>query len=202
MVTLIGKSDTKLKSKYICECGKEFEAFTSNVNRGFTNSCGCLTYKRLSPKHGLASTRISAIWRGMRVRCRNKNNHAYKWYGAKGVSIIQEWDDLKKFHDWSMSNGYTDSMTIDRIDPNGNYEPSNCRWVTISENNSANKRLLMSNNTTGYRGVSFVRGRYIAQLRIGKRLFQKGGYETAKDAAYAYDTMSIVYGSKMPRNFP
>lgn len=73
------------------------------------------------------------IWRQMNRRCDRKENHNYKWYGAKGISVCCEWRLYNPFKEWAEANGYKDGLSIDRIDNNGNYEPSNCRWVTKAE---------------------------------------------------------------------
>lgn len=79
-------------------------------------------------------TRIYSIWCDMKKRCNNKNQSNYNNYGGRGIKVCKEWnDDFESFLEWSISNGYNDSLTIDRIDVNGNYEPSNCRWVTWEE---------------------------------------------------------------------
>lgn len=104
-----------------------------------TAACGCLNTERLANgevhyKHGLSGTRLYSIFNGMKTRCYNPNSEAYQWYGAKGVTICQEWlDDFETFYNWAMENGYRDDLSIDRIDYNGNYEPSNCRWATDKE---------------------------------------------------------------------
>ena len=94
-------------------------------------------------KHGLKRTRLFSIWSNMKSRCYNQNIKSYSHYGARGITMCDEWkNDFKSFYDWSMSNGYKDDLTIDRIDVNGNYEPSNCRWATIKEqslNKSTNR---------------------------------------------------------------
>ena len=76
----------------------------------------------------------------MKQRCHNPNSSKYRFYGAKGVSVCEEWrNDFESFYNWAMKNGYKDNLTIDRIDPYGNYEPSNCRWATLQEQ-QLNKR--------------------------------------------------------------
>lgn len=90
--------------------------------------------------HGKRKTRLYRIWANIKTRCTNENDPHYERYGGRGITVCDEWkNDFKAFYDWSMSNGYADDLTIDRINNNGNYEPSNCRWVTIKEQNQ-NKR--------------------------------------------------------------
>lgn len=88
-------------------------------------------------KHGYTyKDRIYRIWRNMKTRCYNINHERYYCYGGKGVVVCDEWkDNFINFKEWAFSNGYNDSLTIDRIDSDGNYEPSNCRWISKSLNN-------------------------------------------------------------------
>ena len=89
-----------------------------------------------NPKHGLSKTRIHRIWHSMYCRCYYKTTNQYKNYGGKGIKVCEEWkhiDGFIKFYNWSMGNGYTDELTLDRIDNNKDYEPSNCRWITNKE---------------------------------------------------------------------
>lgn len=101
-------------------------------------------------KHGKRHTRIYNIWRAMRQRCSNPNCINYMRYGGKGVMVCNEWNDFETFYEWSMQNGYSDDLTIDRIDNDKGYEPSNCRWVTIiqqANNKRANRRITMNGVT-------------------------------------------------------
>lgn len=90
-------------------------------------------------KHGLRHTRLFSIWSNMLTRCTNCNADSYKWYGAKGITVCDEWrNDFKSFYDWAMANGYSDNLTIDRIDNSKGYYPDNCHWST--EKTQANNR--------------------------------------------------------------
>lgn len=127
-----------------CDCGGETTTSTSKLTRGGTRSCGCLTRESARARHlehGGKGTRLYNIWKNARQRCRNANNPDYqKWYGSRGVRFAPEWDDFAKFRAWAVANGYNDSLTLDRIDPNGDYTPTNCRWATWKEQRHNQRR--------------------------------------------------------------
>lgn len=95
-------------------------------------------------KHGSSATRLYKIWSNMKSRCNNSSIYDYKYYGGRGIKICKEWVDFTSFKDWAVQNGYAKNLTLDRIDVNGNYCPSNCRWVTrkVQSNNKRNLHLL------------------------------------------------------------
>ena len=110
------------------------------LRSGITKSCGCLLHEH-NKTHGLSNTDLYRIYCGMKSRCYNKNNKKYKNYGGRGIKICDEWvNDFSTFYKWAISNGYEKGLSIDRIDVDGNYEPSNCRWAN-NDIQSHNKRL-------------------------------------------------------------
>lgn len=119
---------TKWKCK--CECGNEVYVYRGKLTTGHTKSCGCLNRSL----DGLSDHRLYKTWWGIKERCGSPNSSNYSNYGAKGITMCQEWEDFKTFYDWAMLNDYADDLTIDRQDSKGNYTPDNCRWITLAEN--------------------------------------------------------------------
>lgn len=145
-LTVMYRSDNRHNQTYWhckCKCGKEIDVYAQHLLTGKNVSCGCESLERireLNKTHGLSSTRLYNIWCGMKVRCFNKNSESYSKYGGRGITICDEWkEDFVPFYEWSLANGYCDELSIDRIDVDGNYEPSNCRWVD-KRTQSINKR--------------------------------------------------------------
>lgn len=85
---------------------------------------------------GLSKTPLYAVWQTMKQRCYNHNCRVYEWYGGKGIGVCDEWQDVKSFCEWAVNNGYEEGLTLDRKDIAKNYEPGNCRWITMSEQQS------------------------------------------------------------------
>lgn len=127
----------------VCDCGNTKVINGSSLRHGITKSCGCLSKELASKRsrtHGMTRTKLFNTWQHMRRRCQSKSVPSYSRYGGRGISVCKEWDEsFIAFRDWAMANGYRDDLSIDRIDVNGNYEPSNCRWATMEEQ-SLNKR--------------------------------------------------------------
>ena len=149
VVALDRVQNKKAYWKCVCDCGLSVVASGNNLRSGNTKSCGCLRRETAASQgkantvHGNSHenrTRLYTIWCGMRQRCNNPNRDAYQWYGSKGVTICDEWNDFEMFKKWALSTGYTDDLTIDRIDANKGYNPDNCQWLTRGENTArANK---------------------------------------------------------------
>lgn len=139
-----GNKITRWRCK--CECGRWVSVNGTALRRG-TKSCGCLQAKAARDshiKHGKRYTRIYRIWRGILTRCTNSKHHSYKLYGAKGITVCDEWRNFESFLEWSVANGYNDTLSIDRIDNSQGYCPSNCRWTTttVQANNTSRNHYL------------------------------------------------------------
>lgn len=157
----------------VCSCKKatERDVLENSLIHKTSTSCGC---SRAKSTHGLSRTRIKRIYYNMHSRCENPNTPKYENHGGRGISICKEWsggNGLVNFYNWAIKNGYDDNLTIDRIDNDGNYEPSNCHWVSYDVQNR-NKR---DNIYITINGVSKViedwsRECGVSSLTIQKRL--------------------------------
>lgn len=150
-LTFIGetiKKNNVRKALFRCHCGNEFEAVINKVRFGHTKSCSCLqkeTTRQINLTHGMSNNPLYSVWKDMKARCLNINCRGYKNYGGRGIKICDEWiESPHKFIEWASTNGWEKGLEIDRIDVNGNYEPSNIRFISHAEN-SRNRRPVKAN---------------------------------------------------------
>lgn len=129
-----------------CECDNTTIVSGSNLVTKAVQSCGCLN--KANTKHGMRYTKIYKIWESMKRRCLNPKVERYMSYGGRGIKFCDEWNNFIPFYEWAKSAGYKEGLSIDRIDVDGNYEPNNCRWITMKEQ-SNNKT---TSNFVTYKG--------------------------------------------------
>lgn len=184
-----------------CSCGNMHIAYGRSVRSGNTQSCGCLNRERLLKrltKHGLSKTRIYSIFQGMYQRCYDKNNKHFKDYGARGINICDEWlSGFKNFYDWAMNNGYTDQLSIDRIDNNKGYSPNNCRWVTSATQVRNTRRNIIVNIDGERKTVAEWAAKLgVSPYTIYSKIKRKGIDPAKVIGSYSarFDSMQIKYG--------
>ena len=134
-----------------CDCGSTKIILGSSLTHGYTTSCGCYNREILRNKqlkHDKSNTKLYKVWQAMKTRCYNENFIYYSNYGGRGIKMCDEWkNNFAAFCSWSIANGYEDGLTIDRINVDGNYEPSNCRWITrTQQNNNMRKNIFIEYN--------------------------------------------------------
>lgn len=148
-------------------CGRQHEVKPSSLMCKNYTSCRCKIIK-----HGDAGSRLYGIWGNMKYRCFNSRAQGYHNYGGKGVSVCSEWTEYECFKKWALSNGYNNSLCIDRIDSDGNYSPENCRWITASENT------IRANQTSQHRHAN--KGRYYGISPQGEHVEFENASEFSK----------------------
>jgi len=184
-----------------CKCGKEIEVSENAIKSGNTRSCGCGYFK----KRPLTSYKAYWLLQDMKKRCYNKNSTYYYLYGGRGISVCKKWlQDPKSFIDWCNANGYKKGLYIDRINPDKNYEPLNCRFVD-ARINATNTRLLSKNNKSGYRGVSkhktsSNKTKWRARITHKGKVISLGVYDDKKDAAKKFNEYVIKNKLEHPLN--
>lgn len=175
-----------------CDCGNTIVKSTNAIHSKKRHSCGCLRKNHPNnTRHGMCYTRINSIYRKMKQRCLSPNDSRYKDYGGRGIQVCEEWlgkDGFSKFYEWAMSNGYSDELTIDRIDVNGNYEPSNCRWITkLEQSKNTRKNIKLT-----YQGRTMIIKDWARELNIPyetlRRRILKYGWSV--DKAFTEETRS------------
>ena len=170
-------------------CGKEFETNIQSVKNGGTKSCGCQKCTGLIT-HGVTKHRLYYIWFGLVDRCTNPNHNRYKDYGGRGITVCEEWLDVKNFIE-DMYPSYMEGFTLDRIDNDKGYSPDNCRWADATTQ-AINKRIKKT-NTSGFVGINLeIRCcKWVARVSIAGKENWIGSFKTIEEAVQARDNYII-----------
>lgn len=183
--------------KWVCECvcGVIKEVVGSSLKNGSTKSCGCLhteTNKKLFTKHGDYLEKLYQVHRAMLQRCSNPKQKNFHHYGGRGISVCEGWVDYSAFKQWALSNGYQAGLSIERLDTDKDYCPTNCTWA--DETQQARNRRAMPGKTSKYIGVSWDSGRkkWFVTVGIGRKSKALGRFTSEIEAAQARDAFIVV----------
>ena len=176
----------KVLWKCRCECGNEINVVAGSLVTGNTTACGCIPKNF---KHGGYKNASYNSWRAMVRRCTNPKDKDFKRYGAKGITVCQEWMDYAKFRD-SMGEP-VGTETLDRINPAGNYEPNNVRWASPTV--QARNIKVPKSNKTGITGVLFHNDKYYACITVHKKKYYSQVCGTIEEAALARKELERIH---------
>lgn len=179
----------------LCECGNIIVTSGNSLRRGRTSSCGCYKSELMSEKnttHGMTSTRQYVIWNSIISRCTRENEKGYENYGGRGISYDPKWSTFEGFWE-DMEEGYSDDLSIDRIDNNGNYCKENCRWTTGSI--QCWNRRIFSNNKSGKTGVNWnkLEKRWKVYINVNKKQINLGTYTDYELAVFVREEAELKY---------
>lgn len=197
--------NNKAMWKCKCDCGNERIVSGQSLRKGMTMSCGCLrneVRRKAIYIHGMSQSKIHKTWRGLFQRCENPTASHYERYGGRGIGICEEWkgeNGFVNFYEWSMKNGYSDNLELDRINNNKGYSPDNCRWISHIEN--CHNRNARKDSTTGYAGIQervmrTGRIKYRVSITANGRRINLGHYETLMEAVKVRKEAEEKYWNK------
>lgn len=158
------------KVECVCDCGDTADVWLNALYRGATQSCGCFQ-NEARIKHDGYRSHLHSIWKAMRHRCRSHHR-----YAGRGIAVCDEWNEFQSFKEWAERNGYQRNLTIDRVDNDAGYCPSNCRWVDrgVQARNKSN----VTSNKSGFKHVYRTRtGKWSVQFRINKVRYYIGTFD-------------------------
>lgn len=166
-------------------CGEEFEAGVAKVKSGHTKSCGCL---KGGNTHGLSHNQFYQTWYDMKYRCYNTMSKDYKHYGARGITVCEDWLDIKIFIEWAeATHPNIQGLSLDRIDNDKGYSPENCRWADkVTQNTNQRKS---SANTSGFVGIywDISKNKWTAKVGSNNKPIKIGSFKTIEEAVQARD---------------
>ena len=199
MCIFVEDAEKKGKHRYatfLCSnCGSQFVARISHVKAGLISTCTCTNNRDY---HGESNTPLYHVWEAMKQRCDNNDHQSFKYYGERSITYTQNWASFINFKRWAMSSGYDDTLTLERIDVNGDYTESNCTWVSRSTQ-MANRRF--TSLTEGYGGIEKTPTSYRVRIKYNNQRFHIGVFPTALEAAIARDKYIVDNNLPHMRNF-
>lgn len=185
-LTVIQEHGSKRQKRFWlckCECGNITIVSTDCLKSGHIKSCGCFRKDKLierNQKHGLSKSRIYHIWLSMKERCYSKNSKSFCDYGARGISICDDWKVFDNFYKWAIANGYDDTLTIERVNVNDSYCPENCTWIPKADQAKNTRRSVIieifgikKTLSDWVRFMGWSYGKYTQRKWKGKEIFSE-----------------------------
>lgn len=175
-IRIVGKRGTSNLWKCKCDCGNTSISSAYSLKSGNSKSCGCYQREVASKRktHGMSKDRLYRTYKHMKERCLNSHCGSYSKYGERGITVCEEWiKSFESFKNWSYSNGYSEDLTLDRIDGTKGYYPENCRWVDyVIQNNNTSRNHLITYNGETHTIAEWSRIRGIPYNTLNGRIFK------------------------------